>query len=60
MGLTLHVGTGASGVDRLLTERWRDGGGLLVARDDHTRGRALEVATEHGAVADVPSPDAPE
>lgn len=50
MGLTLHVGSRSSGVDRLLTERWREGGGLLVARDEHALGQALAAATAEGAV----------
>jgi len=31
MGLTLHVGARSSGIDRLLTNRWRGGGGPLGA-----------------------------
>ncbi len=50
MGLTLHVGARSSGVDRLLTERWREDGGLLVARDEHSLGQALSAATADGAV----------
>jgi RecB family exonuclease len=50
MGLTLHVGARSSGIDRLLTNRWRAGGGLLVARDDHSLGQALDAATADGAV----------
>ena len=50
MGLTLHVGARSSGIDRLLTKRWRAGGGLLVARDDHSLGQALDAATADGAV----------
>ena len=45
MGLTLHVGARSSGIDRMLTDRWRAGGGLLVARDDHSLGQALDLAT---------------
>lgn len=48
--MTLHVGSRLSGVDRLLVERWRDGGGTLVARDDIVLGRALDIATARGAV----------
>ena len=50
MALTLHVGARSSGVDRLLTERWRQGGGLLVARDEHSLAQALDAATAGGAV----------
>ncbi len=50
MGLTLHVGARSSGIDRMLTDRWRAGGGLLVARDDHSLGQALDIATADGAV----------
>ena len=50
MALTLHVGARSSGVDRLLTERWREGGGLLVARDEHALAQALTAATMGGAV----------
>ncbi len=50
MGLMLHVGSRSSGVDRLLVDRWRDGGGTLVARDDIVLGRALEIATANGAI----------
>ncbi len=50
MGLTLHVGARSSGVDGLLTERWRQDGGLLVARDEHSLARALAAATAEGAV----------
>jgi len=50
MGMMLHVGARSSGLDQGLVERWRDGGGTLVARDDIVLGRALEIATANGAV----------
>ena len=50
MGLTLHVGSRSSGVDRLLIERWRATGGLLVARDEYALDHAMRTATTDGAV----------
>ena len=50
MGLTLHVGGRSSSVDRMLVDRWRAGGGLLVARDQYALGQVVRAATAGGAV----------
>jgi RecB family exonuclease len=48
MPLTLHVGPRRSAIERTLVERWRDGGGLLVARDEGAAGRILRAALADG------------
>ena len=57
MALTLHVGARSSGVDRLLTERWREGGGLLVARDEHALAQALDRGNRRRSRVGLPGRD---